>query len=131
MDPVSAGDRLYPQREQVRNVVKKHLRWIAIGFVLSISFLCSSRAAAQVDPWEFEVYPYATLPRGMIELETDNAVVPNGHSKSGSGTAKGTYSSQGMWYNAYELTYGLTDRIEAAAYLNLAIRAAMASGGRA
>jgi hypothetical protein len=78
-------------------------------------------AVAQVDPWEFEVYPYATEPRGMIELETDNAVVPNGHSQSGSGTAKGTYPSQGMWYNAYELTYGLTDRIEAAAYFNLAM----------
>jgi hypothetical protein len=65
------------------------------------------RAVAQVDPWEFEVYPYATLPRGMIELETDNTVVPNGHSHSGSGTAKGTYPSQGMWYNAYELTYGV------------------------
>ncbi len=23
-----------------------------------------------------------------------------------------------MWYNEHELTYGLTDRIEAAAYLN-------------
>jgi hypothetical protein len=25
-----------------------------------------------------------------------------------------------MWYNQYELTYGLTDRIEAAVYLNMA-----------
>ncbi len=57
----------------------------------------------------------------MIELETDNTVVPSGHSQSGIGTAKGTYPSQGMWYNAYELTYGLTDRIEAAAYLNMAM----------
>ena len=30
------------------------------------------------------------------------------------------FASQGMWYNQYELTYGLTDRIEAAAYLNMA-----------
>lgn len=56
-----------------------------------------------------------------MELETDNTVNPNGHSQSGSGTAKGTYPTQGMWYNAYEMTYGLTDRIETAAYLNMAM----------
>ena len=76
--------------------------------------------SAQVDPWEFEVYPYATESRGMIELETDNAVVANGHSSGGDGTAKGTFKSQAMWYNGNELTYGLTDRIEAAAYLDSA-----------
>jgi hypothetical protein len=76
--------------------------------------------AAQVDPWEFEVYPYATESRGMLELETNNAVVADGHSQGGNGTARGTFRSQGMWYNGNELTYGVTDRIDAAAYLNLA-----------
>src|SRR5229473_3117453 len=93
------------------------------GIIMTITIvtapICIRRAAAQVDPWEFEVYPYATEQRGVIELETDNAVVPNGHRQSGSGTAKGTYSSQGTWYNAYEGTYGLTDRIEAAAYVSM------------
>jgi len=98
--------------------VKKHLRLIVVAFLLSILFLYPSRAAAQLDPWEFEVYPYATESRGMIELETDNAVVANGHSQGGEGTAAGTFRSQGMWYNGNELTYGLTDRIEAAAYLS-------------
>jgi hypothetical protein len=79
-----------------------------------------SRAHAQVDPWEFEVYPYATEGPGVVELETDNAVVANGHSAGGEGTASGTFRSQGIWYNQYELTYGLTDRIEGAAYLNMA-----------
>lgn len=78
-------------------------------------------ATAQVDPWEFEVYPYATESRGVLELETDNAVVAQGHNESGDGTAAGTFPSQSMWYNQYELTYGLTDRIEGAAYLNLAM----------
>ncbi|MFZ0890380.1 MAG: hypothetical protein WA005_18220 [Candidatus Binataceae bacterium] len=100
--------------------MKKHLQLIMIGSLLSIPFLRSQRVGAQVDPWEFEVYPYATEPRGMIELETDNAVIANGHSEGGNGTAAGTFRSQGMWYNGYELTYGFTDRIEAAAYLNLA-----------
>jgi hypothetical protein len=91
-----------------------------MGALLSIPFLYASRAAAQIDPWEFEVYPYATEPRGMIEFETDNAVVANGHSQGGEGTAAGTFRSQGMWYNGNELTYGLTDRIEASAYLDFA-----------
>ncbi len=91
------------------------------GLFLALgTLLCPQLAAAQLDPWEFEVYPYATEQRGVTELEVDNAVVANGHSQGGEGTATGTFRSQGMWYNAYELTYGLTDRIEAAAYLNLA-----------
>src|SRR5215472_8021211 len=88
--------------------------------LLAIMLTVTVPALAQVDPWEFEVYPYATLSRGTVEVETANAVVANGHSSGGDGTAKGTFRSQAMWYNAYELTYGLTDRIEAAAYLNMA-----------
>ena len=88
----------------------------ALLLVLARALQC----AAQVDPWEFEVYPYATEPRGMAELETDNAVVASGHSEGGEGTAAGTFASAKMWYNAYEFTYGLSDRIEAAAYLTLA-----------
>jgi len=56
----------------------------------------------------------------VAELEVDNAVVANGHSQGADGTAAGTFASQGTWYNQYEVTYGLTDRIEAAAYLNMA-----------
>jgi hypothetical protein len=100
--------------------VKNHLRVIVIAALFSAPLFSARRACAQVDPWEFEVYPYATEPRGMFELETDNAVIANGHSQGGNGTAAGTFRSQGMWYNQYELTYGLTDRIEAAAYLLMA-----------
>jgi hypothetical protein len=101
--------------------MKKKLAWLVTGFVLSILFVGTGRAVAQLDPWEFEVYPYATEPRGNIELETDNAVIANGHSQGGNGTSAGTFRSQGMWYNGNELTYGLTDRIEAAAYLDFAM----------
>ena len=73
-----------------------------------------------MDPWEFEVYPYKTMGRGVLEIETDNAIVANGHREAGSGLAKGTFPSYGMWFNQYEFTYGFTDRIEAAGYLNLA-----------
>jgi len=90
------------------------------SFLAFSVILFSNSAAAQIDPWEFEVYPYKTQGRGTIELEMNNAVVPNGHSQGGNGTAKGTFRSQGMWYNGNEFTYGLTDRIEAAAYVDFA-----------
>ncbi len=90
------------------------------GALLILALAVARPAAAQVNPWEFEVYPYATLSRGTLEVETDNAVVANGHSTGANGTARGTFKSQAMWYNQYEITYGLTDRIEAAVYLNLA-----------
>ena len=88
--------------------------------LLLLFALPALRCAAQLDPWEFEVYPYATTQRGMIELETTNAAVARGHDSAGEGTSLGSLASQGMWYNSYEFTYGLTDRIEGAIYLNMA-----------
>jgi hypothetical protein len=38
-------------------------------------FVFASRADAQIDPWEFEVYPYVTTGPGVLEVETDNAVI--------------------------------------------------------
>ena len=93
--------------------------WMVFALAAAIlSF--ASHIHAQIDPWEFEVYPYTTEGPGILELETDNAVVANGHSVGGEGTSKGQFRSQSMWYNQYELTYGLTDRIEAAVYLTMA-----------
>ena len=97
------------------------VRVIAVLAALAVTILaCALSANAQVDPWEFEVYPYTTEGAGLMELETDNAVIAKGHSSRGEGTAAGDFRSSGTWYNQYELTYGLTDRIEAAAYLDLA-----------
>jgi hypothetical protein len=96
-----------------------HLRFITFAsFVLAILLFDSRIAAAQVDPWEFEVYPYATEQRGMLEVEMLNGVVANGHNQPGIGTGGPEFASQGSWYSAFELTYGITDRIEAAFYLN-------------
>lgn len=89
-------------------------------FTLIAVLLHPFPSAAQLDPWEFEVYPYQTLGRGTVELESLNSVVTKGHGNGGNGTSAGTLPSQSMWRTAFELTYGLTDRIETAAYLNLA-----------
>jgi hypothetical protein len=99
--------------------MKLDLRLLLTTALVAMSLLTAHRAAAQVDPYEFEVYPYATLSRGMIEIETDNAVVANGHGTPGVGLGA-AYKSQGTWFSGEEVTYGLTDRIEAAAYVTFA-----------
>jgi len=77
-------------------------------------------ARAQVDPFEFEVYPAQTIGRGMIELESLNSFVADGHSEGEEGTSSGEFPSDKMYRTAVELTYGFTDKIEAAAYINVA-----------
>jgi hypothetical protein len=92
---------------------------IVLSLVLAMGTF-ASRVRAQIDPWEFEVYPYATEGSGILELETDNAVLAKGHHDAGEGTSSGQFPSQAAWYNQYEFTYGLTDRVEAAVYLTMA-----------
>ena len=56
----------------------------------------------------------------MLEIESLNSVVADGHSEGDEGTSGGTFPSQSMYRTAIEVTYGLTDKIEFAAYINLA-----------
>jgi hypothetical protein len=89
--------------------------------LLALMLIALARpAAAQVDPFEFEVYPYQTEGAGIVELESSNSFVPKGHSVGGEGTASGSFASNLMYRTSFELTYGLTDKVEAAAYLDLA-----------
>lgn len=92
-------------------------RLLAPIVLLLLGLATAPAGHAQVDPWEFETYPYQTTPRGMLEFEVTNAYVASGHTDPGEGTSGGLYASRHQWFNAYELTYGLTDRIEAAVYL--------------
>jgi len=76
-------------------------------------------ALAQLDAFEFEIYPYQTHARGVAELESLNSFVAKGHAQGG-GTARGDIPSDRMYRTAFEFTYGLTDKLEASAYVNLA-----------
>jgi hypothetical protein len=101
--------------------MKFHRHSISRACLIILSVLLRpGSSAAQVDPWEFEVYPYRTLGRGVLELEWLNGVVADGHSQGDKGTSGGDLPSQSMWRTALEATYGLSDRIETAMYLNLA-----------
>jgi hypothetical protein len=82
--------------------------------------LIAANASAQVDPFEFEVYPYQTVGKGVAEFESLNSFVPSGHNHGDAGTSSGDLPSNAMYRTAFEITYGLTDRVEGAAYLNLA-----------
>jgi hypothetical protein len=82
--------------------------------------LLASPALGQVDPFEFEVYRYQTAGHGMIEIESLNSYVPEGHTAGDEGTSSGDFPSNHMYRTALELTYGLTQKIEASVYLDLA-----------
>jgi len=93
---------------------------LAVVLCAGAVLMTSRTGCAQVDPFEFEVYPTQTLGGGIFELESLNSFVPKGHSQGERGTSSGDYASNLMYRTAFELAYGLTDKIEAAAYLNLA-----------
>jgi hypothetical protein len=96
-------------------VSKTTALWL-VGVTVMLASAIPNVAHAQLDPYEFEVYPYATLSRGMIEIESDNAVVAHGFNQPDKGLGV-AYPSQGTWFSGEEFTYGLTDRIETAAYV--------------
>jgi hypothetical protein len=82
--------------------------------------LAVSAARAQVNPFEFEVYRYQTTGKGMIELESLNSFVPDGHTEGDEGTSSGEFASDQMYRTSLEVTYGLLDKLEASVYLDLA-----------
>jgi hypothetical protein len=59
--------------------VKNYWHLVTLALALVAILLRPHFGAAQVDPWEFQVYPYETMGRGVLEIETNNAVVAKGH----------------------------------------------------
>ena len=92
----------------------------ALGVWTTALLIAGGSGFAQVDAFEFEVYPSMTIDARMVEVESINNFVPSGHVHGGLGSARGDYASNLMYRTSLELTYGLTDELEAAAYLNLA-----------
>lgn len=85
-----------------------------------VCILCARPARAQVDPFEFEVYGYQTLGAGVVELESLNSFVPKGHDEGDVGLSRGDLPGDKMYRTALEGAYGITNKIEAAAYVNFA-----------
>ena len=88
-------------RRLERMLVNRRLELIAVAV------MASARAAvAQVDPFEFEVYPAQTVGKGMIEIEHLNSFVAKGHTEEDEGTSSGEFPSDHMYRTALEVTYG-------------------------
>ena len=108
---------------------------VASVVIAALLGLLATPARAGVDAWEFEVYPAQlaqirrevgrfypaqTEGKGMLEVESLNSFVASGHSQPDKGAGSERYQSEHLYRTSLEVAYGITDRIEAAAYLNLA-----------
>jgi len=56
----------------------------------------------------------------MVDTDLLHGFVSKGHHQGDSGTSSGDFASNLMYRTSIEVTYGLTDKLETAAYLNLA-----------
>ncbi len=87
--------------------------------ILLLSAMFLSAPAKAVDPYEFQIYGYATQGKGVFSPQLLNSFVPYGRTEGDGGTS-GTFASQSMMRTAIELEYGLTKKIDFATYLNFA-----------
>jgi hypothetical protein len=100
---------------------KSHKHLVVLPFFICGIFAAGicTKAHADVDPFEFQVYGYQTQGKGNLDPELLSSYIVAGH-KAGEGGTSPTYASQSMMRFAIELEYGLTDKIDFAYYLNLA-----------
>ncbi|MEA2679283.1 MAG: hypothetical protein QOK03_1005 [Candidatus Binataceae bacterium] len=93
---------------------------LAVVLCAAVVLMTNRSARAQLDPFEFEVYQTQTYGAGMFEFESLNSFVPKGHTQGDNGTSSGDYASNLMYRTMIELSYGLTDKIEAGGYISFA-----------
>jgi hypothetical protein len=92
-----------------------------------VKFLASLVLAALVasPAWalnffELEVYPATTEGQGLHELESHTVFVANGRRPTEEETSGEEFRRHGLFRESLEYNYGLTDKIDVAAYLDLA-----------
>ena len=88
--------------------------------LLSISTMSFTELVYAVDPYEFQIYGYATQGKGELDPELLSSYIAVGHTTPDGGMSSPNSVSQSMQRYAIELEYGLTDRVDFAYYLNLA-----------
>lgn len=93
-------------------------RKYCVAILLLFAMFLSTPVKA-VDPYEFQIYGYATQGKGVFSPQLLNSFVPYGRAEGDGGTS-GTFASQSMMRTAIELEYGLTKKIDFATYLNFA-----------
>lgn len=90
-----------------------------LGTLLMAVLLGSEAPASALNFFELEVYPYETAAQGELEVESLNSYVINGQRDA----APGQVVTHHLWRTSLELVYGVTDHLEAAGYLDLALTA--------
>lgn len=93
-------------------------RKYCVAILLLFAMFLPTHAKA-VDPYELQIYGYATQGKGVFSPQLLNSFVPYGRTEGDGGTS-GTFASQSMMRTAIELEYGLTKKIDFATYLNFA-----------
>ncbi len=76
--------------------------------------------AAALNFFELEVYPATTEGEGLHEIESHTNYVANGRDPSEEELSGEEFRRHGLFRESIEYNYGLTDKIDAAAYLDLA-----------
>ena len=129
VDPARAGELLClygvaaSSRHQQRTPLSSHLqKFLGSRYCVTILLLFAMflpTPAKAVDPYEFQIYGYATQGKGVFSPQLLNSFVPYGRAEGDGGTS-GTFASQSMMRTAIELEYGLTKKIDFATYINFA-----------
>jgi hypothetical protein len=89
------------------------------SFVFAVAALCLTARAYAQDPFEIQVYEYATVPKGKWDLETHL-----NYTGSGTKVFEGPVApTQGQLHLALEFTRGITQHFEMAGYALFARRA--------
>ena len=95
--------------------------WTCLAMIL-FSVLLVSKAHSDLDPFEFQIYPYQTGGKGKLDPQLLSSFVPSGFRDGGRGTSSdSTFASQNMTRMSAEFEYGLTRKMDFAYYVNWAI----------
>ncbi len=100
---------------QTRSVPRTVFLFSLAVFVVTVGF---SESAQAQDIFEIQVYEYLTVPKGKWNLETHFVYIPRGTRNS----EHSTFPTDKRFHITFELTRGLTDHFELAAYLVNAVR---------
>ena len=89
-------------------------------FIHIALLLLAAPPASALNFFELEVYPATTEGQGLHEIESHTTYVPSGRRPSDEELSGDEFRRQGLFRESLEYNYGLTDKIDAAAYLDLA-----------
>jgi hypothetical protein len=92
---------------------------VTIIFAVAAAMLAAVGPAAAIDFFELEVYPATTEGKGLHELESLNSYVANGRAPTDEELAGEDTRRHRLFRTSLEYNYGLTDKIDVAAYVNL------------